>query len=183
MFRQLSPRSIFLINALLALGAGFPVGNSGVGGMSFDRIAPHDDWMEAVSSGGLLQRVRTTWLADLEGCPRILSAGEGHGRFASACARRFPDARLMCLEESPLMLARGRWRVARTGPPRGSVDRVCASLPAWGPPEGSFDAIATCFFLDCFDGRVLAEVIERLAGAATGHDVQWRSAPSRPASG
>lgn len=31
--------------------------------MSFDRIAPHYRWLEAILAGNVLQRARTAWLA------------------------------------------------------------------------------------------------------------------------
>ncbi len=134
--------------------------------MSFDRLAPHYDWMEAVTSGGLLQRVRTAWLDELEDCRDILSAGEGHGRFAAACAARFPEVRLTCVEASAKMLAKARKRCGRVPPPCASINWIQAALPRWAPPGAAFDAIATCFFLDCFDARSLERVVASLARAA-----------------
>ena len=61
--------------------------------MSFDRLAPHYEWMEVVFAGRRLQRARTAWLEALAGRTDILSLGEGHGPFAVACAQRFPSAR------------------------------------------------------------------------------------------
>ncbi|MGH8019966.1 MAG: class I SAM-dependent methyltransferase [Opitutaceae bacterium] len=134
--------------------------------MSFDRLAPHYGWMEAVSGGGLLQRVRTARLDELAGCCEILSAGEGHGRFAEACAAHFPDIRLTCVEASARMLARGRRRIDRVPAPRASINWIHAALPEWTPPEAAFDAIVTCFFLACFDARTLDRVVACLARAA-----------------
>ena len=68
--------------------------------MNFDCLAPHYDWMEAVMAGGLLQRARMNWLESLVDCRRILSVGEGHGKFAAAFGRRFPEAELTCVEAS-----------------------------------------------------------------------------------
>ena len=52
--------------------------------MKFDRLAPHYDWMESWLAGERLQRARTSGLDALTGRRRILSVGEGHGRFAAA---------------------------------------------------------------------------------------------------
>jgi len=127
--------------------------------MNFDRLAPHYDWLEAVTAGGRLQRARTAWLDELAGCRRILSAGEGHGRFAAACAARWPAAELTCIEAGPRMLARARARVP--GPVRWHEGEVLG----W-QPDGTYDAIVTCFFLDCFPPETLARVVAHLAGAA-----------------
>ncbi|MGE3519795.1 MAG: class I SAM-dependent methyltransferase [Vicinamibacterales bacterium] len=134
--------------------------------MSFDRLAPHYDWMEALTAGNLLQTARTIWLGDLRGCRRVLSAGEGHGRFATAFGRRFPDARLTCVDASPAMLARARRRAEAA---QVSAEWIHGTVPAWRPPRGGFDAVVTCFFLDCFDGDELRTVVAALAeGAASG---------------
>lgn len=135
--------------------------------MNFDRLAPCYDWLEAFTAGGRLQRARTALLEELRGRTRILSAGEGHGRFAAACTQRFPAARLTCVEASPRMLAR-----ARTRTPSGRINWICADLLAWTPPAEKFDAIATCFFLDCFPPEELAAVVARLAECAA-PDAVW----------
>jgi len=136
--------------------------------MSFDGLAPHYDWMEAVTAGDRLQRARTAWLETLRGRKNILSAGEGHGRFSEACAARFPEARLTCLESSEKMLARARRRVPA---PPARVTWISGDIFAWLPAD-RYDAIVTCFFLDCFTPEQLAEVIGKLARCAT-PDAVW----------
>jgi trans-aconitate methyltransferase len=130
--------------------------------MSFDRLAPHYDWLEAFTAGARLQRARTAWLPALRGCRRILSVGEGHGRFAEACAAAYPDAELTCVEASARMLQRAQRRLA------GSPARVTwqqSDVFSWQPAE-KYDAIVTCFFLDCFTPAELATVIEKLSACA-----------------
>jgi len=128
--------------------------------MNFDRLAPHYHWMEALSSGGLLQRARTVWLDELQGCRRILSAGEGHGRFAAACTARFPEAELTCVEASAAMIAVAKARLDHRA--ASSVRWHHAELLPW-PAEEKFDAIVTCFFLDCFAPGELSAVVGKLA--------------------
>lgn len=131
--------------------------------MNFDRLAPHYDWLEALTAGERLQAARTAWLEELAGCRRILSAGEGHGRFAAVCTSRFPQAKLTCVEASPRMVARAQ---ARCGSAVTPVEWQCSDLLAWTPPPEKYDAIVTCFFLDCFPPGQLAEVVARLAACA-----------------
>lgn len=128
--------------------------------MKFDRLAPHYDWLEALTAGDKLQRARTAWLEELSKARRMLSAGEGHGRFAAACRARFPEADLTCVEASPRMLARAKQRV---GPVGSRTQWVCADVLSWTPPEEKFDAVVTCFFLDCFPPETLAAVVAKLA--------------------
>ena len=132
--------------------------------MNFDCLAPHYDWMEAVMAGGLLQRARMNWLESLVDCRRILSVGEGHGKFAAAFGRRFPEAELTCVEASQRMLERGRRRTDRSGV---SAQWMQAAVPTWSPPVRRFDAIVTCFFLDCFPPAQLRTVVAALAAGAT----------------
>lgn len=137
--------------------------------MNFDRLAPHYDRLEALTAGGRLQRIRTAWLEALQGRRRILSAGEGHGRFATACSMRHPEAMLTCVEASPRMLARAQDRM------RGRSTRItwhCQDIADWLPPVERFDAIATCFFLDCFAPEQLFRVVAKLAACAT-DDALW----------
>jgi ubiquinone/menaquinone biosynthesis C-methylase UbiE len=136
--------------------------------MKFDRLAPHYDWMEHWLAGERLQRTRITWLEELRGRRRILSVGEGHGRFAAACAARFPEAELTCVEASVRMIARAQCRL---GPAAARVRWHHADALLW-KPAGEFDAIVTCFFLDCFPPDALAAVVKHLAACAT-RDAVW----------
>jgi SAM-dependent methyltransferase len=130
--------------------------------MNFDVVAPHYDWFEAFSAGNRLQRSRVAWLGKLAGCRRILSVGEGHGRFAEACAARFPGAELTCVEASRGMLARAKARTARSP---GAIAWEHADVRQW-TPMGTYDAIVSCFFLDCFARDELEQVVRKLATVA-----------------
>lgn len=130
--------------------------------MTFDRLAPHYDWMENVTAGERLQAARTVWLDHLRGRRRVLSAGEGHGRFAEALVSRFDDVELTVIEASRAMLGRAQQRL---GPQADRVHWHCGDVCAWHPP-GRFDAITTCFFLDCFPPETLAKIVRHLAACA-----------------
>lgn len=150
--------------------------------MSFDRLARHYDWMELLLAGERLQRMRVAWLEQLRDCSRILSAGEGHGRFAAACAARYPDKELTCLDSCAAMLARARHRLKNL---QGNVHWLEADLLDWTPPARQYDAIVTCFSLDCFTPAQLASVIGRLGDCATERAVwlvsDFRLPPRGPA--
>ena len=130
--------------------------------MNFDRLAPHYDWMETLLAGDRLQSARMAWLSELRGRPRILSVGEGHGKFAAACRSRFPEADLTCVEASAGMLACAQRRL---GPDAAQVNWHCGDVLAWNA-DGPFDAIVTCYFLDCFPPDTLAAVVGKLARCA-----------------
>lgn len=129
--------------------------------MNFDRLAPHYDWLEAITAGARLQRARTRWLDALAGCQNVLSVGEGHGRFAAAFLEQFPEARLTCVETSPGMMAVARRRTQKW---KDRVQWECAEALVWQPRQ-RYDAVVTCFFLDCFPPEPLAAVIGHLASA------------------
>ncbi len=136
--------------------------------MNFDRLALHYDWIEALSAGECLQKARTFWLDELHGRKRILSVGEGHGRFAEAVVTRFPEAEFAVVELSPKMLVRAQKRL---GCAADNVRWHCCDVLAW-KSAGAFDAIATCFFLDCFPPDTLSEMVNRLARCAA-PDALW----------
>ncbi|MGE3511257.1 MAG: class I SAM-dependent methyltransferase [Vicinamibacterales bacterium] len=137
--------------------------------MDFDRLASWYGALEAIAAGPLMQRARTHWLDALAGHHCVLSVGEGHGRFAAAFLRRFPDARLTCVDASAAMIRRARGRTASAG---RAITWVMATLPPWRPPAGSFDAVVTCFVLDCFPPETLREVVGALSNGAA-HRASW----------
>ena len=142
--------------------------------MSFDLLARHYDWLEALTAGPRLERMRAAGLDALPGRRRILSMGEGHGRFAAACLARYPDAELTCVDASERMLERARRRIERSGASGASITWECADVLGWSA-ERKFDAIVTCFFLDCFPPVILERVIAQLARNATA-DAIWVNA-------
>jgi hypothetical protein len=60
---------------------------------------------------------------------------------------------------------------ARTRRSPARIRWRCCDVRGWAP-EGKYDAVATCFFLDCFPPETLAEVVARLA-ASTAENALW----------
>jgi ubiquinone/menaquinone biosynthesis C-methylase UbiE len=131
--------------------------------MSFERLAPHYTWMEAVLAGRRLQRCRVTWINALSDCRNLLIAGVGHGHFLKTCAVRFPTLQITSVDASAGMLRAARRRADRAGANMECLRFVHAELPAWAPAKGEFDTVATHFFLDCFPPAELGAVIVALA--------------------
>jgi SAM-dependent methyltransferase len=134
--------------------------------MSFDLLAPHYGWMEAVLAGPRLQRCRTTWIDRLAGCRHLLVAGVGHGPSLAVVLRAHPGLRITCVDASAGMLAHARRRAQAAGADLARLTFVQATLPDWHPVE-KFDAVATHFFLDCFPPEQLQAVVATLAAGAT----------------
>ncbi|RYD31103.1 MAG: class I SAM-dependent methyltransferase, partial [Verrucomicrobiaceae bacterium] len=132
--------------------------------MNFDRMAPHYRWLEFLFAGGTLQRCRTAWLDKVTRCRSVLITGEGDGRFLEACAKRLPEADILCVDASAGMLAQAQKRTQATadcGAREGArITFQHAMLPGWEPPAVQFDLIVTHFFLDCFTPEDLRRVVE-----------------------
>lgn len=140
--------------------------------MSFDRLAPHYTWMEAVLAGRRLKRARNAWLEGLAGCRDILIAGVGHGHFLRRCLAAFPAARITSVDASAPMLAAAERRARGVRPNLREVEFVHATLPDWEPRRAGFDAIVTHFFLDCFAADELDLIVRQLSAAARPR-AQW----------
>lgn len=140
--------------------------------MSFDLLAPHYRWMEAVCAGGQLQRCRTALLGAIPAPQQVLVYGEGNGRFLVELCRRFPAVRVTVVEASAVMIDLARARLQRAGLAGAQVAFIHADALTWQPPEGAFDLIVTCFFLDCFREDQLQHLVPAIANAATA-DAHW----------
>lgn len=131
---------------------------------SFDGLAGHYGWMEAVLAGGSLQRCRTAFLGNSRP-ERALLVGEGNGRFLEALRTRHPSAHITVVDSSLSMLASAKERIARRGIDASRIDWIHAEIPCWHPTAAAFDLVAANFVLDCFDNHGLAEVAGKLAAA------------------
>lgn len=151
--------------------------------MSFERLAPHYVWMERVLAGSLLQSCRTTWFEQLAGRRRLLVAGVGPGNCLGPALAGHPGLKVTALDASPAMLRVAERRARQAGWDASRLSFVCASLPDWRGPAGGFDAIATPFFLDCFDPGRLRSVVTLLANAAAGEAVWLHTDFAVPAGG
>lgn len=134
--------------------------------MSFDPLAPHYRWLETVLAGSKLQRCRTAFLDHLPPLESILLLGEGHGRFLAPCRKRFPLARITCVDASAGMLRQARRNLRRQGLTEARLAFVHADALVWPFPAAHFDLIVTHFFLDCFPAGQLAQLVARLSASA-----------------
>lgn len=139
--------------------------------MSFDRLAPHYRWLEALLAGSVLQRCRTRWLAEVPPPRHALLAGEGPGRMLDACAQVWPDCEFTVLDSSVEMIKHARRRSTHVS--KGvAVNFIAADAREWSGPRGKFDVVVTNFFLDCFVADDLERVVANLNAVAT-PDATW----------
>ena len=134
--------------------------------MSFDFVAPHYRWLEAIAFGNALQRARTCWINTIARPKRTLIVGEGDGRFLCELVRAYPKIDVDCIDASQAMLQLARARLRRMHPESFShVHFVRENILKWAPRK-SYDLLVTHFFLDCFPDRELQAIIAKLASAA-----------------
>jgi ubiquinone/menaquinone biosynthesis C-methylase UbiE len=134
--------------------------------VSFDLVAPHYRWLEAIAFGNALQRARTCWIDTIAHPKRTLIFGEGDGRFLCELVRAFPKIDVDCIDASEAMLQLARARLRRTHPESFSrVHFFREDILKWTPRK-SYDLLVTHFFLDCFSGGELQAIIAKLASAA-----------------
>ena len=140
--------------------------------MSFDLLAPHYRWMEALCAAGQLQRCRTALLAGISAPQQVLVYGEGNGRFLVELCRRFPTAQVTVVEASAVMIELARVRLRREGIADTQVEFIHADALTWQPAAAAFDLVVTCFFLDCFREDQLQQLVPFIATAAAA-GAQW----------
>jgi SAM-dependent methyltransferase len=140
--------------------------------MSFDTLAPYYRGMEFVTAGSLLQRCRTSFLAETQNCRRALLLGEGPGRFLVELVRTNPRVEVTCVERSGRMIEQARRQLRRNGLSTARVEFQQCDAMSWQPPGGAFDLVATHFFLDCFRRDELEGLVARIGEGAT-TDARW----------
>jgi SAM-dependent methyltransferase len=135
--------------------------------MSFDTLAPHYRWLETALAGSVMHRARIRHLPVLDQSTRVLLVGEGPGRFLQALRARHPALPITVID-----LSQGMLDQARRAAPSGPTTFLQADLRTWESPPATFDAIVTSCVLDCFTAKSLADVVPRVAQAATA-DAHW----------
>ena len=127
----------------------------------FDRVASIYRPLEYLSFGRALEHARFTGLHRLAACRDILVLGEGDGRCLAQLLRVAPEVRVHCVDASAAMLARARARVADADLPRVTFEKADARVVTLA--DRQYDAVVTCFFLDCLSAAEVEALIQRIA--------------------
>jgi len=138
---------------------------------NFDSLARVYRSLEFLAFGRDLERARFCLIDQLAGCREILVLGEGDGRCLAQLVRAAPAARIHCLDASAAMLACAEARLAGSE----AHDRVTferADILAVTLPPARYDAVITCFFLDCFTADQVAILATRVNQSLRGK-AQW----------
>lgn len=136
--------------------------------MSFDRVAGIFAPLEWLAFQGAMQKARTAHLSALDPAARMLVLGEGDGRFLAALARHRIEHRitqplfLRVIESSAEMRRRCLLRLEPLLA-EAHLELDLSPEPLASEETGEFDAVVTCFFLDCFGPMTLDELIPQLA--------------------
>lgn len=140
--------------------------------MNCDGIARWYRWLEYAGFGRALERRREAFLKDAADARRVLVLGDGDGRALAALLRVNARATVDYVDLSARMLELAR---ARAGGDRVVYHHADALTMPLGHAEdgpGEYDLIVTHFFLDCFDARDQARLLERVSRAA-GPQARW----------
>lgn len=137
---------------------------------NFDSLARLYRALEFLAFGRDLERARFTFLPELAACRRILVLGEGDGRCLARLLTCAPQAQIDCLDLSAAMLARAAARIPTAD--RQRVQFTQADLLTDDLPGTGYDAIVTCFFLDCFTPAQVAALVARLLPRLT-PEARW----------
>ncbi|PJJ59191.1 class I SAM-dependent methyltransferase [Hymenobacter chitinivorans] len=147
----------------------------------FDRVAPFYDPLARLVFGDALRRAQQAALAGLPpGRPRVLIIGGGSGWVLGEVLQRRPDARVLYLEASALMLAKSRATLLQAAPEHAGQVEFRLGTEHDLRPDESFDAIITFFFLDLFEPRRLQAILDAL-NQARRPGAPWLLADFRPA--
>ena len=126
--------------------------------MNVDPLARWYRFFEYCAFGRALERRRFAYLSRLAWVRRVLVLGEGDGRFVARLREVAPEASIDVVELSWEMIALARARVGSVRFLQGD-----ARLVDFGFAE--YDAVVTCFFLDCFEESEAGALVERLGRA------------------
>jgi len=128
----------------------------------FDRLAGLYRGLEFLAFGRALERARFALLPQLQNCRRILALGDGDGRCLQQLVVLNPTAEYDSLDLSPVMLSHARQRLAATP---HNIRFQEADILTTALPDQHYDAVVTCFFLDCFDEDAAAGVVAKIAAS------------------
>jgi ubiquinone/menaquinone biosynthesis C-methylase UbiE len=127
----------------------------------FNRLAPFYRWMEWFTFGPLLQKCRLAFLPEMRCRKSALILGDGDGRFTARLLEDNPQVQIDAVDASDAML---RQLMRRAGHSAVRVRTHWADARQLNFPAGSFDLIATHFFLDCLTTSEAASLALNLRG-------------------
>ena len=129
---------------------------------NFNALARPYRWLEYGVFGKSLEQCRFNLIDHLADAQRVLTIGEGDGRFVTELVRQFPHMEVDCLEGSSAMIVQARARL----PAEAKVNFYHVNALEWEYPAKTYDVVVTCFFLDCFTDQTLQEWMPRVVNSS-----------------
>jgi ubiquinone/menaquinone biosynthesis C-methylase UbiE len=126
--------------------------------MNADPLARWYRLIEYCAFGRALERSRLKHLDSLSNSRKILVLGEGDGRLLAHLVNIAPQASIDVVETSSEMI-----RLAQARTP--NVNFIQQDARDIQFPDATYDAVVTCFFLDCFTEDHARLLVNRLARA------------------
>ena len=138
---------------------------------NFDSVARVYRALEFLAFGRDLENARFCLLDRLADCREILVLGEGDGRCLAQLVQVAPVARIHCLDASAAMLACAGARIAGSEA-HGRVTFERADILVVPFPPARYDAVITCFFLDCFSADQVTALVTGVNRSLRG-EARW----------
>lgn len=127
-------------------------------GKSYDRLAWLYDAAAHLYSGGQINALKASQIAELQPGHRILYAGVGAGEDAVLAAKR--DVRLTVLDASQLMIEQAASKFHAAGV-QDSIEVICADVLKHERPA-YYDVVVANFFLNIFSEPAMKVVLAHL---------------------
>jgi ubiquinone/menaquinone biosynthesis C-methylase UbiE len=134
--------------------------------MNFDGIAPWYRTFEYLAFGRSLETARLQFVDQVQEEHRALILGDGDGRFTAEFMKRNPLALVDSVDSSARMIEMAKRRVEAAGVLFVVGDARTVNV------EGSYDLVATHFFLDCFSQQECEELVAKVAEHCA-PDARW----------
>lgn len=135
--------------------------------MNCDALAPYYEFLEHLSFGKQLERMRFAFLSQATSAQTAIICGGGDGRYLAQLLRWNPCVEVDFVDASPRMVAITKERISILS--RADQSRVSfhtGDLRALALRQKKYDLIVTHFFLDCFSDVGLAEIVAVLSARA-----------------
>jgi ubiquinone/menaquinone biosynthesis C-methylase UbiE len=129
-----------------------------------DRLAPYYHLLETIAFGPTFQNARCAFLPEVASARHALLCGDGDGRFLARLLQTNPQVTVDFVDLSARMIQLAQQRAAALGPTH--LERVQffrQDVTEFVPPSsGTYDLVATHFFLDCFAQEEISQIVSRI---------------------
>jgi len=133
--------------------------------VSFDTMARPYRWLEYITFGRLLERVRFAQIPWITDRAHALVLGDGDGRFLARLAVHNPALHADAVDSSAGMLALLQSRMCEVGAgDRVTLTNADVGDETFAPGGSGYDLVATHFFFDCFTEQQVETIVDRVVG-------------------